>query len=137
VHFAPASLKDARELSEMLGVYGLKTTASTGPSGLSGGRRTLTTSEQRRPLLLPQELLQLDREAVIIQPRGLPPVLGRRLHWKADKAFARRWRAAPMLGERVLGRCEDAAAPGLRQAEKGNLSLHRFRAFDQHQQVKE
>lgn len=57
--FAPKELKIAHELSDRLGFYTMDGRSRSRPAGLSPGRRSTTVSDQRRALMLPQELMQL------------------------------------------------------------------------------
>ena len=56
IAFTPKELKIAQELSARLGDYTYEGRSRSRPSGLSSGRRSQTESEQRRALMLPQEL---------------------------------------------------------------------------------
>ena len=77
--FAPKELKIAQELSDRLGAYTTDGRSRSRPTGLSRGRRSTTVSDQRRALMLPQELMQLPQAALIVLKAGLPPVRGRKI----------------------------------------------------------
>jgi type IV secretion system protein VirD4 len=110
VVFAPKELHVAQTLSERLGYHGYVARSHSRPSGLSSGRRSQTQSEQRRALMLPQELLQLDPRALIVLMAGAPPVLGRKLAYYREPDFARRVAPPPDLPAPVLIRTADVAA---------------------------
>jgi type IV secretion system protein VirD4 len=81
--YPPREQKDAREYSEMLGFMTEKS-VSTGVSrprawGGNTGSTTANTSDQRRALMLPQELKELDPSKEILILENAKPVL-------ADKA---------------------------------------------------
>ncbi|MBP7703758.1 MAG: type IV secretory system conjugative DNA transfer family protein [Caulobacter sp.] len=95
VVFAPKELQVAQALSERLGYYTYQARSQSRPSGLSSGRRSQTQSDQRRALMLPQELMQMDREHLIVLTAGAPPVRGRKLAFYREQAFAARVTAPP------------------------------------------
>ena len=95
--FAPKELKVAQDLSERLGYYTYSARSRSRPSGLAQGRRSHTDSDQRRALMLPQELMQLPAEALLILKAGLPPVRGRKILYYRERAFTDRLRPAPVI----------------------------------------
>ncbi|OHB26248.1 MAG: conjugal transfer protein TraG [Phenylobacterium sp. RIFCSPHIGHO2_01_FULL_69_31] len=95
IAFAPKELRLARELSERLGDTTVRSPSRSRPSGLSRGHRTVSESDQRRPLLLPQELTQLAADDLIVLKAGARPVRGRKLRYYAERAFQRRLLPAP------------------------------------------
>lgn len=94
--FGPKELKVAQELSERLGYYTYSARSRSRPMGLGTGRRSTTTSDHRRALMLPQELLQLSPEALIILKAGALPVRGAKIRFYRDRRFTRRQRPAPV-----------------------------------------
>ncbi|MGE0315888.1 MAG: type IV secretory system conjugative DNA transfer family protein [Lautropia sp.] len=93
--FAPRELSDAKEYSEMLGDT-TETRESTSRSRsfggpLMGGHRgnteSVNRSEQRRALLLPQELRELDPEKQIIFLEGTRPILCEKIRYYEDETF--------------------------------------------------
>lgn len=95
VVFAPKELKIAQELSDRLGFYTYSARSRSRPTGLSPGRRSTTASDQRRALMLPQELMQLPPDALLILKAGLPPTRGRKIAYYRERVFQRRLRPAP------------------------------------------
>ncbi|MDQ1153066.1 type IV secretory system conjugative DNA transfer family protein [Brevundimonas sp. SORGH_AS_0993] len=95
--FAPKELKIAQELSDRLGAYTTEGRSRSRPTGLGAGRRSTTVSDQRRALMLPQELMQLPQSALIVLKAGLPPVRGRKIAYFRERVFQRRLRPAPDL----------------------------------------
>jgi type IV secretion system protein VirD4 len=90
VVFAPKDVKTAQTLSERLGYFGLPTTSKSRPLGFSSGKRTLSEADQRRALMLPQELLTLPSGELLVLRAGVAPVRGRKLIYHADRAFLTR-----------------------------------------------
>nr|WP_314121562.1 type IV secretory system conjugative DNA transfer family protein [uncultured Brevundimonas sp.] len=97
--FAPKELKVAQELSERLGYYTYKARSRSRPMGLGQGRRSLTDSDQKRALLLPQELMQLPSSALIVLKAGLAPTRGRKLVYFRDRRFTVRLRPPPPVAK--------------------------------------
>lgn len=95
IAFAPKELRLARELSERLGDTTVRSLSRSRPGGLSRGHRSISESDQRRALLLPQELAQLPAGELIVFRAGAPPVRGRKLRYFAEPAFRRRVRPPP------------------------------------------
>jgi len=97
IAFAPRELRLARDLSERLGDTTVRSPSRSRPAGLSRGHRSVSESDQRRALLLPQELAQLPPDALLILRAGLPPVRGRKLRYYAEPAFRRRVTPPPAV----------------------------------------
>jgi len=97
VVFTPKDLKTAQDLSERLGAYTYDAHSKSRPRGLGPGRRTLTTSDQRRLLMLPQELLQTPPQTLMVFKAGAPPVRGRKIIYYRETAFQRRLRPPPEI----------------------------------------
>ncbi len=95
VAFAPKELKAAQELSERLGHYTYGSQSKSRPTALATGRRTTTESEQRRALMLPQELTQMSRSDLILLRAGIPPIRGRKIVFYASRDFRPRLLAPP------------------------------------------
>ena len=95
--FAPKELKIAQELSERLGYYTAPGLSRSRPTGLGGGRRSTTTSDQRRALMLPQELIQLPDTALIVLKAGVAPVRGRKIVYWRERLFLRRLRPPTLI----------------------------------------
>jgi type IV secretion system protein VirD4 len=101
VAFAPKELKLAQALSERLGAYTCKGQSQSRPSLFGRGSRSLTESDQRRPLMLPQELIQMAPDRLIVLRAGLPPIGGRKIVYWRDKAFRARVRPPPQVEPRA------------------------------------
>ncbi len=94
VVFAPKDNKDAKDISETLGDTTVKSkTRSKNMAGREG--KSVSTSDQRRALLLPQELRALGQEKQIILVENCPPILSRKIRYYKEKTFKQRLLAAP------------------------------------------
>lgn len=82
----PATNNDAKDISERLGTYTFRAKSrSFGMWGRGGG--SVSESDQRRPLLLPQELMQLPEKDMIVLRLGIPPVYGKKIRYYQEKAM--------------------------------------------------
>jgi len=121
VVFAPKDVKLARELSERLGDTTVRHASRSRPSGLSSGRRSVSESDHRRPLLLPQELMRLPSDTLIVLKAGIPPVRGRKITYHRERVFTRRLRPAPAVP--VVPVAPDAGLPTGAAAAEPPLTL--------------
>jgi len=105
VVFAPNELRDAREISELLGTTTVRI-KSESESRSSSGRarlsRMLRTTEVPRALLLPQELRDLRKDQEVILLAGTKPIRAEKIRYYEDAAFRRAVQAgnASMLTEK-------------------------------------
>lgn len=97
IAFAPKELRLATELSERLGYTTVRSPSRSRPTGLSRGHRSVSESDQRRALMLPQELMQLPPEDLIVLKAGIPPVRGRKIAYWHEHIFAERVRPPPAI----------------------------------------
>ena len=97
IAFAPKELKTAQDLSERLGYWTYLGRSNSRPSGLSSGRRSSTESDQRRALMMPQELIQMAPDHLLVLRAGLPPVRGRKIIYWRERAFTARVCASPIV----------------------------------------
>lgn len=98
--FAAKDHADAREISDELGFLTVRArSVSTPVVELSSGRgrrsRSQTVTEQRRALLLPQEVKTLGSEEAIIFYEGLRPIRCRKIRYYQDPRFLSRLRPPP------------------------------------------
>jgi type IV secretion system protein VirD4 len=94
--FAPKDYDEAKEISEELGDCTVRARAFSRPRFAQWGRRPsgqggqVTLSEQRRPLLLPQEVKELGKEEALLFYEGLRPIRCRKLRYYEERRFRRR-----------------------------------------------
>ncbi|WP_407972495.1 type IV secretory system conjugative DNA transfer family protein [Burkholderia pyrrocinia] len=96
--YAPREQKDANDYSEMLGTFTGQSRSMSRSNVLFGrGGSSESVSEQRRPLLLPQELKELGRDKEIILLENTKPILAdKNCYWR-DPEFASRVLTAPSV----------------------------------------
>jgi type IV secretion system protein VirD4 len=98
--FTPKDMGDAREISEELGNTTMKVKSYSRPQmGFGDGKRAnnVNISEQRRALLLPQEVKALGSEASLIFYEGLRPIQCQKIRYFQDRRFTVRILAPPMV----------------------------------------
>lgn len=93
--FTPKELRTAQDLSERLGYSTVKSRSKSRPAGLADGKRSVSESDQKRALMMPQELLQMDRDGLIVLRGGIPPIRGKKVAYYRERDFKRRLRPAP------------------------------------------
>jgi type IV secretion system protein VirD4 len=98
--FTAKDMSDAREISEELGYTTVKVKSLSRPrfdlfDTRARRSRSETVSEQRRALLLPQEVKELGSEEAIIFYEGLRPIRCGKLRYHEDRCFRARLSAAP------------------------------------------
>src|ERR1700733_7738790 len=101
--FAAKDHADAKEISDELGTQTVRVKSVSHPQpSLVAGRgqrsRSVNISEQRRPLLLPQEVQGLGVEEAIIFYEGLRPIRAKKIRYFADRRFRARLLPAPKQG---------------------------------------
>jgi type IV secretion system protein VirD4 len=100
--FAPKDFSDAREISDELGFTTVKVSSHSKPvfdfSDAKGRRqRSVSVAEQRRALLLPQEVKELGTEEAIIFYEGLRPIRCRKIRYFEDARFRARLLPPPRV----------------------------------------
>jgi type IV secretion system protein VirD4 len=93
--YAPKDIPEATEISQELGTTTVKARSRSTPAmsfsdAKSHRSGSVNVSEQRRPLLLPQELKELGRNREIIFYEGVRPILATKNRYYRDRFFKRR-----------------------------------------------
>lgn len=109
--FAPKDFPDAREISDELGFTTVKVKTLSKPlmavfDARARRQRSVSVSEQRRALLLPQEVKSLGSGDAIIFYEGLRPILCKKIRYFDDRRFKARLMPPPMSA------APSCAAPG-------------------------
>ncbi len=93
----PAGLAEAKKISDQLGSYTFKSRSRSMGSWGGGGGST-SVSDQRRPLMLPQEVELLPENDLIVFRRGMYPAYGTKVRYYTEKRLAERTRIpAPQM----------------------------------------
>lgn len=85
--YAPREQQDAQEYSEILGYYGLNATSRGRSSGRGSVTNSENVSEQKRALMLPQELREIGPDRVIVLADNCKPIFGDKIKYYEDEAF--------------------------------------------------
>ncbi|WP_299960846.1 type IV secretory system conjugative DNA transfer family protein [uncultured Roseobacter sp.] len=94
--FTPKSLKEARNLSERFGTHAMESSSTSKSKHLIDSKgTTVSISEQKRALMMPQELLAMDQSKVLVIIAGHPPVKANKLRFYAEEVFLERSRIPP------------------------------------------
>lgn len=119
--YAPKDYSDAEEISKELGNTTVKARSHSKPVAIgfdSKGKRqrSVNVSEQRRALLLPQEVQHIGRERQIIFYEGLRPVFCHKSRYYRERFFRKRLlptpvRQVPPTIAKVQGESVRAATP--------------------------
>src|SRR5699024_4770341 len=100
LYFTPNKNEEAKEYSDMIGTQTVKSYSRQHQNigALSQGNYSETETENyiSRPLMLPQELLSLDKETMLIRRAGIPVVLADKIRFFKDDYFMNRYTAVPM-----------------------------------------
>ncbi|WP_178123413.1 type IV secretory system conjugative DNA transfer family protein [Pseudomonas sp. JG-B] len=114
----PSELQTAKDISEWLGyqtVKGISESRKKNPFDKSSGSET--HSDQRRALLLPQEITGLPQTEELVVAEGIPPILAQKIKYYQDPVFVERMKIiSPSL--RALG----DATPTQQQLEDAFVS---------------
>lgn len=116
--FAPKDFADAREISDELGNTTVRVKSWSRPVAdwlnLTPKRgRSINVSEQRRALLLPQEVKELGADEAIVFYEGLRPIRCRKIRYFEDARFMDRLLAPPTLSSSAnLLAAQDVGAHG-------------------------
>ena len=138
VLFTPREQRDANAYSEMLGYYTVKSTSvgrSINRGFGSGGSNSENVSDQRRALLLPQELKDLPDDEQIIVTEHAAPIRCRKARYFAEPVFMDRLKAisASLGGLKALPTKADLDAAAFANQELAveipalDLGLHQAR----------
>jgi type IV secretion system protein VirD4 len=122
IYFQPKDMDDAEEISRELGFTTVKVKTHSKPiwelsNGKTGRHRSVSVSEQKRPLMLPQEVRSLGKTKEIVFTEDTPPILCRKIRYYKVPALRNRIRKPPAVPAIELRRAgghphrEDVAEP--------------------------
>jgi type IV secretion system protein VirD4 len=97
--YAPKDIAEATEVSNELGFTTVKVRTHSRPlvsvADTKGRHRSVSVSEQKRSLLLPQEVKELGKDKEILFYEGLRPILARKNRYYRDPLFKKRLFSPP------------------------------------------
>jgi len=114
IYFQPKDMDDAEEISRELGFTTVKVKTHSKPvwelsNGKTGRHRSVSVSEQKRALMLPQEVRSLGKSKEIVFTEDTPPILCRKIRYYRVPALRNRIRKPPVVPAIELRR--DGAHP--------------------------
>lgn len=116
VLYAPKDYAEANEISQELGMTTVRVKSMSRPRtelfSTKGHRNgSVSINEQKRPLLLPQEVKELGRDRELLLYEGLRPVLAKKNRYYQDPLFTKRLFPPPKVAAPALARRTPAAPP--------------------------
>lgn len=95
--FAPKDFNDAQEISNELGSTTVKGKSKSRPMWGTGKGNSTTESEQRRMLLLPQEVKEIGKHSELIIYEDIRPIQANKIIYYEDKLFKSRLLQPPKV----------------------------------------
>jgi type IV secretion system protein VirD4 len=97
VAFTPKELRVANDLSDRIGYVGQDSVTKSLTINGWLANRSKSISEQRRALLLPQELMQFPTERLLLLRGGIPPIIGTKITYFNSRFFKSRAFPSPVV----------------------------------------
>lgn len=110
--FAPRDDNDAKDYSEMIGYMTEKGLSKSRQLGAKSGRSE-SESDQRRAVMLPQEIKAIGMEKAIVSLENMPPALVSKIFWYKEPVFKSRANlpVPPVPDQSEPGNVIEAAPP--------------------------
>jgi type IV secretion system protein VirD4 len=97
VAFTPKELRVANDLSDRIGYVGQDSVTKSLTINGWLANRSKSISEQRRALLLPQELMQFPADRLLLLRGGIPPIVGTKIAYFSSRFFKSRAFPPPVV----------------------------------------
>ena len=128
--FPPNDMEDARNVSEELGYTTVKSRSRTVPGVMGGGKRSPSTnvSDQRRALMLPQEIKEMPADRQLLFVEHVLPVKCHKIRYFEDPIFKKRLLPAPAVKKQDIsayngGRTDDHFAMWQERVSRGGRTI--------------
>lgn len=102
VVFTPKELRVANELSERLGFFTMNVRSKSRTIHGMLANRSISESDQRRALMMPQELMQMPKGDLLLLRGGIAPVRARKIEYFRSRRFTSRISEAPKVAARPV-----------------------------------
>ncbi len=102
VVFTPKELRVANELSERLGFFTMNVKSKSRTIHGMLANRSISESDQRRALMMPQELMQMPKGDLLLLRGGIPPVRARKIEYFRSRHFTSRISDPPKVAPRPI-----------------------------------
>lgn len=121
--YPPRDNKDAQEYSEIIGYETFKSTSFSRQKG-GIGDKSQSTSDQKRPVLLPQEVKTLPTTDCIVCLTGIQPIYAKKIVYYTDPVFkARLGYPEPVIPTLAIKRFKPDAEPdSVEEHDHGQLN---------------
>jgi type IV secretion system protein VirD4 len=127
VVFGADEYTDAREISEELGTTTVKAHSVSKPSftlfGKSNRGRNVSVSEQRRPLMLPQEVQAMKSNEAIVFYEGIRPIRCNKIRYFNERRFKKLISPPPRFAAPALAHLRGRALNTPKPAPPGSSSV--------------
>ncbi len=120
VVFTPKELRVANELSERLGFFTMNVKSRSRTIHGMLANRSISESDQRRALMMPQELMQMPKGDLLLLRGGIPPVRARKIEYFRSKRFTDRISDPPKVAPRLILMREPKSNPTQAGAATGS-----------------
>src|SRR5690606_27895702 len=121
--FTPRDNKDAQEYSEIIGYETFKSRSTSRSSGKSSSN-SQSYSDQRRPVMLPQEVKTMPHEQCVINLSGMQTIYADKIFYYKDKVFLPRLGygqpPVPRIGSAA---CNNRQRAGSDSTDTGSLDI--------------
>ena len=102
--FAPREVAVAKEISEALGYETVKSTSLSKAKNIFAQQKAnISISDQRRALLLPQEVRDIGNDNALLLLEGTPPIQCQKIRYYEDKMFTERLMKPPQVPTLQIG----------------------------------
>lgn len=124
VVFTPKELRVANELSERLGFFTMNVKSKSRTIHGMLANRSISESDQRRALMMPQELMQMPKGDLLLLRGGIAPVRARKIEYFRSRRFTQRISEPPKVASRpvTLPQITSAASASVTSAGSDILS---------------
>lgn len=101
IYFTPATVKESEDYSKMIGDHTVMSTNAqrSNVGALNAGNYGLseTETQNRRALMLPQELREMSKEKQLVGRAGIPMIMADKIRYYDNDFFMQRFRAVPTM----------------------------------------
>jgi type IV secretion system protein VirD4 len=111
VVFTPKELRVANELSERLGFFTMNVKSKSRTIHGLLANRSVSESDQRRALMMPQELMQMPKGDLLLLRGGIPPIRARKIEYFRSRRFTGRISEPPKVAPRPVSIPQSKSTP--------------------------
>lgn len=113
--FTPSQVREAEEYSKLIGNQTITTSSRqrSNIGAMSAGNSSMseTESQHARAVMLPQELLSMDKKKELIVRAGIPVINAEKLRYFDDPVFSERFNSVPMRQVTIQGETRTVPQP--------------------------